>query len=1083
MVAESDFEYEEIVGNEANGPTDPRDPRSRFRAYPTRIEMPQMSSITSLLLLFPRRVYENQVSKQICDNVDLGMDLVGRSLTQDETEAFVSQAELLVKGPRQGAMIGLVAANVLSFGVLKRAIIRPHTLNPANMSLRDFPFVKVGVSSGFGIFTGAVFGNVWAAANASRNLLSDDRLKKFREDRKYQDPDVILRRVRERAMMRKGYAPGIMADGKTRGSYRSGQQMGDSSPQSGYDTSTVGPYSGSSNEVSPTLVDDGTGGSKIINDINTRRQRDEYNTQARPYFNQDNSSRGSSAQHYAGQHEQDIPAANVDGGMDFFDADSATSSDPDSPRYQQSPATSGQSKSGSGSAWDRIRHAAQRENGVSVPAQRDRQQQINAAAQGLEFEGYMSSGGRTQGGFDKYEGYASKEEAQKKFNELLEKERAIGSDVDRLSGPRCLTLYINVVSKSAFFIEQIEGNRRLDAVTFLNLNPYTTQQTSVMSLSNTGSGASTPNPRFTSQSDSAEDLLKSQTVGLVHLSDFRKRRAEVLEQKEREAHGKSLGLGKDDSKPGTPGTSTEKESDAKSQKEPPKKKKKKLEPKAKLYYNDDDEENEEEAVMLPVTTAQTSKSTTPAIEDITKPDAVPNSSVRRIRANPNVSLPPPKLLTKSAMTAEARARDALRKEFLALQERVKNTEIIIPFIFYDGTNIPAGSVKVKKGDPVWLFLDRCRKVGATLGVGGGRGRGKGRREYRKEWARVGVDDLLLVRGNVIIPHHYEFYYFIANRVPDFSGRPGALLFDYSDTAPLPSAAENEETQGLTSTSSSSTEQGKPLEGQGANPTITKVVDRRWYERNKHIFPASLWREYEPGKEFEESMTTSHFTVDQNPQAFTLISVLLNPDDAVSTILNPTEDYKTSVLSGLDPNTVMECAGRALAFWTYQTTQEIFYQEYLGKGLTEKYAALSNQMDKVVHDANSEISSLQNRIQDMQISQEQLLKKNQELVELYRDKSKKHAQVTNLYNILKSRAMRTQIQTAATDSISQTLDSLGSRRGHEVNQLSGRSAHLAGNSNHYQNIRPSSAQHSPEIARAGTAMGHYGLEAAATRHSG
>jgi protein FAM50 len=51
----------------------------------------------------------------------------------------------------------------------------------------------------------------------------------------------------------------------------------------------------------------------------------------------------------------------------------------------------------------------------------------------------------------------------------------------------------------------------------------------------------TSTPRsFTNQTASAEDLLKSQTVGLVNLSDFRKRRAEVLEQKEREAHGSSL---------------------------------------------------------------------------------------------------------------------------------------------------------------------------------------------------------------------------------------------------------------------------------------------------------------------------------------------------------------------------------------------------------------------------------------------------------------------------------------------------------------------------------------------------------------
>lgn len=56
------------------------------------------------------------------------------------------------------------------------------------------------------------------------------------------------------------------------------------------------------------------------------------------------------------------------------------------------------------------------------------------------------------------------------------------------------------------------------------------------------------------------------------------------------------------------------------------------------------------------------------------------------------------------------------------------------------------------------------------------------------------------------------------------------------------------------------------------------------------------------------------------------AVLSNPDDAVSTVLNPTEDYKTSVLSGLDPNTIMECAARALMFWSYQTTQEMCVEQ-------------------------------------------------------------------------------------------------------------------------------------------------------------
>lgn len=76
-----------------------------------------------------------------------------------------------------------------------------------------------------------------------------------------------------------------------------------------------------------------------------------------------------------------------------------------------------------------------------------------------------------------------------------------------------------------------------------------------MAPSENESHSSTPRS-FTGQTASAEELLKSQTVGLVHLSDFRKRRAEVLEQKEREAHDKSLGrFASGDSRGATPSAS------------------------------------------------------------------------------------------------------------------------------------------------------------------------------------------------------------------------------------------------------------------------------------------------------------------------------------------------------------------------------------------------------------------------------------------------------------------------------------------------------------------------------------------------
>ncbi|KAJ5718442.1 hypothetical protein N7488_004088 [Penicillium malachiteum] len=352
---------------------------------------------------------------------------------------------------------------------------------------------------------------------------------------------------------------------------------------------------------------------------------------------------------------------------------------------------------------------------------------------------------------------------------------------------------------------------------------------------------------FKGQSTSAEDMLKSQTVGLVHLSDFRKRRAEVLEQKEREAHDKSLGrLAPGISRSATPSTGDITDGLSTPQSDgPPKKKKKKALAKSKLSFGDDEDETGEDSAATPRDPSiSRSGSKTPAEESAT-------SAAVRMKANPNAP-PPPKAQTKAALEAEAQARDTLRKEFLVMQEAIKNTEILIPFVFFDGTSIPAGSVKVKKGDHVWLFLDRCRKVGAELGVRGASGAAKARKDNRREWARVSVDDLMLVKGNIIVPHHYEFYYFISNRVSSFS-KTGGLLFDYSNKPPPERLDDNP----------LSRPSEQQLEGADKDSAETKVVDRRWYERNKHIYPASLWNEYEPGKEFEEKMSSTRRDAEGN----------------------------------------------------------------------------------------------------------------------------------------------------------------------------------------------------------------------------
>ncbi|CAD6564007.1 MAG: hypothetical protein ASARMPRED_002637 [Alectoria sarmentosa] len=382
--------------------------------------------------------------------------------------------------------------------------------------------------------------------------------------------------------------------------------------------------------------------------------------------------------------------------------------------------------------------------------------------------------------------------------------------------------------------------------------------------SNDISRVPTPNPRFTNQASTAADLLASQTVGLVHLSDFRKRRAEALEQKEREAQGTAASFGRfapasssasAKSVPNSNDTIIDGVSTPQGQ--PPKKKRRHV-AKGKLSFRFDDEdlggvEKVESADVTPRDGTPDSSGHGPSRTSPAPSRNVISKERKRLGANANISVAP-KAMTKSALLKDAQTREQLRKEFLLMQQVVKATEIIIPFVFYDGTNIPGGACKVKKGDYVWLFLDRSRKVGAELGVGGGE-----KANSRREWARVGVDDLMLVRGEIIIPHHYELYYFIVNKSVGPNSTP---LFDYAaTTVPLSDGSESPDqvpddcdpislpSKTKQKNNGQVTPADRHLEGVTDDPNFTKVVDRRWYERNKHIFPASVWEEFDPTKDY------------------------------------------------------------------------------------------------------------------------------------------------------------------------------------------------------------------------------------------
>ncbi|KAJ3217818.1 hypothetical protein HDU67_007235 [Dinochytrium kinnereticum] len=157
--------------------------------------------------------------------------------------------------------------------------------------------------------------------------------------------------------------------------------------------------------------------------------------------------------------------------------------------------------------------------------------------------------------------------------------------------------------------------------------------------------------------------------------------------------------------------------------------------------------------------------------------------------------------------AEQREREMLKLEWLKQQEKIKQEKISITYSYWDGSG-HRKSVDCKKGDSIGHFLELCR-------------------QQQPELRGVNVDNLIYVKEDLIIPHHYTFYDFIINQT---RGKSGPLFaFDVFDDVRL--------------TNDASVETEESHAG--------KVIQRSWYEKNKHIFPASRWEVFDPKKVFEK----------------------------------------------------------------------------------------------------------------------------------------------------------------------------------------------------------------------------------------
>lgn len=294
--------------------------------------------------------------------------------------------------------------------------------------------------------------------------------------------------------------------------------------------------------------------------------------------------------------------------------------------------------------------------------------------------------------------------------------------------------------------------------------------------------------KFASHYDAVEQQLKTSTIGLVTLDEMKAKQEDIVRERE-----KKLAQKKDEK---------EREKLRALEAIQAEKNKQKRQIQALSFTLEEDEADEEEDEDIkPLEIKPIKKWKTEEQTDEPKK--------KKICKNPDVDTS--FLPDREREERENRLREELRQEWVAQQAALKDQEITITFSYWDGSG-HRRCATMKKGNSIYQFLQKCLEVL--------------RKEFN-ELKTVMADQLMYVKEDLILPHHYTFYDFIVTKA---RGKSGPLFqFDVHDDVRMISDAtvEKEESH------------------------AGKVLLRNWYERNKHIFPASRWEPYDPTKTYDK----------------------------------------------------------------------------------------------------------------------------------------------------------------------------------------------------------------------------------------
>jgi len=158
-----------------------------------------------------------------------------------------------------------------------------------------------------------------------------------------------------------------------------------------------------------------------------------------------------------------------------------------------------------------------------------------------------------------------------------------------------------------------------------------------------------------------------------------------------------------------------------------------------------------------------------------------------------------------------RKKQQLIKEYHSGEAAVKSEKLEVTYSYWDGSGHRRSTV-VEKAFTIGQFLAKSKK------------------ELEKsdfpELRGTTLDSLMYVKEDLIIPHNITFYELIKEKA---RGKSGPLFhFDVHDDIRMANDVRIEKDESHAG----------------------KIVDRKWYERNKHIFPASRWEMFSKDKTFD-----------------------------------------------------------------------------------------------------------------------------------------------------------------------------------------------------------------------------------------